>query len=367
MAKDLICKSCNNKWYVDEELLKQVKLCPFCATEYIHEKEKIIIDSVDKAIYATICEAGIEILLERNRFLAYLNDMASDYRKEIKILSKACEPKILSAILEASKQEYTDAVITMKTVEVSLIDDEGMSDKWAQMICDWFFKAIRYGKDSVTTQPSNKTKTSSEGAQTKEKKQHINNRTKVEIINSKNAPKVDRTSVISDVIKKIDYPETSGDVMSNWLKKQKTKNNRLEELVINSNVSTILEEEFCGKKFSWLIIGSKVKKISREAFFGCGIQMVYIPSTVEVIEEYAFGNNDIAFILFEDSTKIQKIASNAFNNRPKAIYEHYKEPCIACSKENQQIRNYCAENRLKHILSFSPETVFYAHRPKKAL
>jgi len=335
MAKDLICKNCDKKWYVDEELFKQVKLCPFCAAEYIHEKEKIIIDSVDKAIYATICEAGIEILLERNRFLAYLNDMASDYRKEIKILSKACEPKILSAILEASKQEYADAVITMKTVEVNLIDDEGMSDKWAEMICEWFLKAIhpKYEK--------------------KEKKLIVLEENEVKNEESEQVKSIlpfipsHANSASSATIEKIKYPEIANDMLSNWVKKQKSKTISLNQLVITGEKYTIAENEYSGQKFSWLILGNNVKVIGKNAFSNCGIQMIYIPASVEIIEDYAFSNNNINFVVFEDTSLTQKISPSAFNNYPTNSYEHFRDASIACSKDNSKIKRYCTQNRHK--------------------
>jgi len=336
MAKDLICKNCDNKWYVDEELLTQVKFCPFCATEYIHEKEKIIIDSVDKAIYATICEAGIEILLERNRFLAYLNDMASDYRKEIKILSKACEPKILSSVLEASKQEYTDAVITMKTVEVNLIDDEGMSDKWAQMICEWFLKAIH---PTYKKQEKPIIVIEEDEAESKEPE-------RVKSI-LPFIPSYSNSASSSATIEKIKYPEIANDMLSNWIKKQKSKNNGLNQMVITGEKYTISENEYTGQKFSWLILGNNVKVIGKNAFSNCGIQMVYIPASVEIIEDYAFSNNNINFVVFEDTSLSQKISSTAFNNYPTNNYEHFRDVSIACSKDNDRIKRYCTQNRHK--------------------
>jgi len=339
-----MCTKCNKKWYVDEHLYKQITCCPFCSCEYIHEKEQITIDSVDRAIYAIINEAGIDVLQDKKRFLAYLNDIAIDFKKEVKIISKACETRILAHISDAASQDYNDATLTMQKVRMSLIEDEGMSDKWADMICDWFFKAIHSGiSSSENNIPASVVENTVISATPIAKDD-----TASSYIVYQNNPQT-----IVEKLESIDYPEVTPSSpswvkkdLSDWVKKQKAKHNKLEQLVITGEKYVISENEYSGQKFTWLILGEQVKRISKNAFANCDIQMVYIPSSVEVIEDYAFSNNNINFIAFEDTSIQQRIASNAFNNYPTQTGAQHKQATIACHKDNMQIRSYCAENRL---------------------
>ncbi len=115
--------------------------CPFCLEKLIKQKE-IIVDSFENAVLKILNDNGIEVLQERRKFLSLLSDVAYEYRKEVKILSNACDIKTFYALFDLSKLKINDASIELKRIEKRLIDDEGISAVWAKRICKAFFDGL---------------------------------------------------------------------------------------------------------------------------------------------------------------------------------------------------------------------------------
>jgi len=139
--KSFTCKFCKKEWFVKKELENEVVACPYCV-KIIPVPKVIIVDSFENAILKVIIDYGIEIISDRKKFLAYLSDIGFDYRKEIKILSNACDDRIFSQFFEMTTKTPEDSKIKLQQIEKHLIDEEGIAAEWSKLLCKSFFNAI---------------------------------------------------------------------------------------------------------------------------------------------------------------------------------------------------------------------------------
>ena len=148
--KEFNCKSCNKTWFVKLDMADEVTGCPFCLRE-LPKPRVIVVNSFENAVLKVIVDYGVEIVSDRRKFLSYLTDLAADYRKEIKILSNACDSKVFTQFYDLSTCKLEDAKIKIRQIQQHLVDEEGIAEGWAKRICECFICAIRedYSTENV--------------------------------------------------------------------------------------------------------------------------------------------------------------------------------------------------------------------------
>lgn len=137
----LICEECANEWYIDDHKKALIQACPFCLFP-VPTEEEIIVDSFEKAILKTIKDLGVDCLKERSRFIGYLLDTSPDYKKEIKILSNACDSGVFHAFYGTKDQDRGTAIKVFSQVQLRMVEEEGIAEQWAKIICDSLLNAI---------------------------------------------------------------------------------------------------------------------------------------------------------------------------------------------------------------------------------
>ena len=142
------CPNCTKRWSIEKREMKQLSGCPFCLTPLKLYTDEIIVDSFGKAIYKIIIEAGIETLNQKGRFLSLMMDLTPQYKKEIRMVNKSCSQELLSKIAAWKSPAITISHEKAK-MRAILLEDEGLSESWADQICDAFSGAIEAvrGKD----------------------------------------------------------------------------------------------------------------------------------------------------------------------------------------------------------------------------
>lgn len=85
--KEFLCSSCRESWSVKDEQVNKVLCCPFCAFEIPKPKE-IIVTSFETAIQKAINDLSVEVLKNRNQFIAYLMDIALNFKKKYTFYQK---------------------------------------------------------------------------------------------------------------------------------------------------------------------------------------------------------------------------------------------------------------------------------------
>lgn len=142
--KQLKCLKCSKIWYVDDADLNSVNTCPFCSSQIRCKGTIGNIDTLGKAIYQAISTGGLDLLTSSERISGYLMDLLPDQRKEIRIFTKTFDEDYLSMYRNAFKQTENDINVTMNKLRSVFVEEEGLSDTWANMLCENCQMAIAY-------------------------------------------------------------------------------------------------------------------------------------------------------------------------------------------------------------------------------
>lgn len=142
--KQLKCLKCSKIWYVDDAELNSVNTCPFCSSQIRCKGTIGNIDTLGKAIYQAISTGGLDLLSSSERISGYLLDLLPDQKKEIRIFTKTFDDDYLSMYRNAFEQTENDIEVTMNKLKSVFIDEEGLSDIWANMLCENCQMAIAY-------------------------------------------------------------------------------------------------------------------------------------------------------------------------------------------------------------------------------
>ena len=140
--KQVTCPSCGKEWEIKEEDYKELKACPFCVSEYIFSEEAIVVDSFPNAILKVISSFGIGVLSDRSRFLSCLLDFAPEYKKEVKIVSRVCTQDTFSEMVRWPSINEAGQTASIARLKTLFIEEEGLSDEWADKIIEGFSYAI---------------------------------------------------------------------------------------------------------------------------------------------------------------------------------------------------------------------------------
>lgn len=135
--KEFVCSSCKESWNVKDEQANKVLCCPFCAFEIPKPKE-IIVTSFETAIQKVINDLTVEVLKNRNQFIAYLMDIGPQFQKEIHIFSKICDNSIFNRLYKLSQLPSDEICLESAKLKEFLINEEGVSDTWSKKIIDSF-------------------------------------------------------------------------------------------------------------------------------------------------------------------------------------------------------------------------------------
>lgn len=142
--KQLKCLKCSKTWYVDDAELNSVNTCPFCSSQ-IRSKGTIgNIDTLGKAIYQAISTGGLDLLTSNERISGYLMDLLPEKKKEIRIFSKTFDDDYLLMYRNAFDQTDNNIDVTINKLKSVFVEEEGLSDTWANMLCENCKMAIAY-------------------------------------------------------------------------------------------------------------------------------------------------------------------------------------------------------------------------------
>lgn len=142
--KQLKCLKCSKIWYVDDVELNSVNTCPFCSSPIRCKGTIGNIDTLGKAIYQAISTGGLDLLTSSERISGYLLDLLPDQKKEIRIFTKTFDDDYLTMYRNAFEQTENDIEVTMNKLRSVFVEEEGLSDTWANMLCENCQMAISY-------------------------------------------------------------------------------------------------------------------------------------------------------------------------------------------------------------------------------
>ena len=144
--KQLKCLCCNKIWYVDDTELDSVNTCPFCSTLIRHRGSIGDIDTLGKALYKAISTEGLDLLMNSGKISGFLLDLIPDLKKEVRIFTKTFDDDYIALYRSAFDQDGKDISVTINKLKSLFIEEEGLSEVWADMLCENCQIAISYYK-----------------------------------------------------------------------------------------------------------------------------------------------------------------------------------------------------------------------------
>lgn len=142
--KKIKCQLCDGVWLVEENNLEKQKVCPYCASSVQGKVEFTTYDSLDKAIYGVVTKMGEGVLQNLRQLSGFMMDTAPNLKKEIRIFSKTVSDDYVIYIKNLFAQDIDAAEATIKKLRQLFIEEEGLSDAWADMICEGLYGATMY-------------------------------------------------------------------------------------------------------------------------------------------------------------------------------------------------------------------------------
>lgn len=305
------CPSCKKQWDINKADWQNLNRCPFCLTPIKLPAEEIVVDSFGRAIYKVFIEAGIETLNQKGRFLSLMMDYAPQYKKEIRMVNKSCSQELLSQIAAWASPEVLISLEKTR-VRVILLEEEGLSESWADQICDAFsgaFEAVRGKADEKSAISESDTRVTSAclPAVTTAKTESVASVVEdtATTIKTSNDPPKERSfeissgsGALSDRLEaayqaakgKAPSPSSSlEDFIINGDILVKYKGNS-SEVYVPSGIATIEKWAFQNNKsLVSIIFPDTLKEIKDSAFYGChSLIAVQFPKSLEIIGNFSF-------------------------------------------------------------------------------
>lgn len=142
--KQLKCNKCLEEWYVSSERLHKQKACPFCQNSIQEKMEFTNYDSLDKVIYTAASRYGKEIFDKPKKLVGFISDIAPNLEKERRIFSRIIAEYHMQEVRSVFEQNMENAKADLKKLKYILIEDEGLSENVADMLCKNIFGAWKY-------------------------------------------------------------------------------------------------------------------------------------------------------------------------------------------------------------------------------
>lgn len=144
--KMITCESCRGIWIVRDEDLENQKVCPYCAASIQEKIEFLEYDSLDKAIYGAVLTMGQGVLQNPRQLAGFMMDTAPGLKKEIRIFAKTVNEDYVGYIKSAFDQDAEAAKTVIKRLHHFFVEEEGLSDNWANVLCTGLYGAVLYTK-----------------------------------------------------------------------------------------------------------------------------------------------------------------------------------------------------------------------------
>ncbi len=146
------CDNCSEEWIISEVGGRQIKYCPFCGVEIKDNVPTGFADLSDCIKYLRR-KYTHTIFFEPKKLLSYV----SDYMPELTV-----EKRILKVALEAGVYRYLlDDLGKIKSLNIEkakyiLINDYGLSDKWACEAVNWIVNS--FSENNINSTEANERK-----------------------------------------------------------------------------------------------------------------------------------------------------------------------------------------------------------------
>lgn len=156
--KKIRCQLCDSVWMVEDDDLNKQKVCPCCETSIQQKVEFDTYDSLDKVIYGAIAKMEKEGLQKEGlQNIQQWLDTVPGLEKEKRIFSRTVTDKYTTHIRVLFDQDMDEAETTIIKLKQLFMEEEGLSETWADIICEALYGAAMYYNGYGTTKMINVT------------------------------------------------------------------------------------------------------------------------------------------------------------------------------------------------------------------
>ncbi len=141
--KKITCSKCAGIWYVEDESLDSVCICPYCSLSIRKKQPLSVADSLDKAIYMAIAGLGDNALASPTRIGGYISDIAPNLKKGLRVLTHSFREEYFSIVRTAFTHDLKTSEKEISKLVRLLIDEDGLSESWAKQIGSSYLGAIK--------------------------------------------------------------------------------------------------------------------------------------------------------------------------------------------------------------------------------
>lgn len=280
------CEKCLEEWKIQDLGDRFVKFCPFCGAEY-KEKEPDGFSTLVECFKYLRRKFTYTIFFEPKKILSYVSDYMPKLMVEKRILKVTLEAGIYRQLLDDAGNIVE---LNIEKAKFTLVNDYGLSEKWAWEAVDWLVKAfgtVQFGRFDHGSKP--------------------------EVIVSDN-PQSILSVPISTHIQNNTMTVSSMDHVpdSRWSRDKSWES--VTKIVLGPGITEIKMEAFRGlKDLREVVLPEGLKKIGFSAFADCiKLDNVVIPEGTTTIAAHAFEKcNKLANITIPKSVKY--IGDDAFN------------------------------------------------------
>ncbi|MGM9773078.1 MAG: hypothetical protein ACI3YU_10620 [Segatella copri] len=140
----IVCNQCGGKWYVDNADITQMKCCLYCQKPLRQKKEITTLDTLDKVIFKAVSSLGMDALSQPRQLAGYMMDIAPEFKRELRILTRTLSDEYYTIVRDAFTKDIASAELLISKLRTLLIEDDGLSESWADVLCNSYMGAIRY-------------------------------------------------------------------------------------------------------------------------------------------------------------------------------------------------------------------------------
>lgn len=151
--KRIKCLNCGMAWYVEDNFIKDIKVCTFCDNPVTSYEDEVPDNNSIVGLLCNIAKKQGTDILSSSRLFAYMSDLAPQLEKEIRIFSRSFNDEYLNMLQNAFVSDSDDAIHDLNKIKICLMD-EAMSEEWADKIvesCKEAARAYKGGKRRVVS------------------------------------------------------------------------------------------------------------------------------------------------------------------------------------------------------------------------
>lgn len=296
--KKITCRKCSKTWYVDDQNLSSLVVCPYCAVSILEKRTITTADSLDKAIYLAFQGLGESALSSPTRIASYIADIAPEMKKEVRILSHSFREEYFIFVRNAFGSDMNTAEKEINKLIQLLMDEEGLSESWASQLGDGYLGAIRLchgiGLDDILLADVADCAPATTATAPSRTARQADSKTK------NPAPfRVRDRNFVMDGTKLVEYTGSSSQVrIPNGITeigpKAFYRNFALNSVTIPGSVHTIGEMAFARcTNLEQVGFAEGLQNIGRLAFFNCkDLQTLHLPDSVKALGNACFHSCD---------------------------------------------------------------------------